>query len=55
MFSFYMQGPAGFGVEIGHGALTIDDTWTVNEFVEGDLWGHQGIAADTKKDVPLSK
>ncbi len=43
MLSFYMSSPFGFDVEIGCGCLLIDDTWTVNEFCEGDVWGHHGL------------
>ncbi|MCR9184190.1 MAG: VOC family protein [Halieaceae bacterium] len=43
MLSFYMRSPSGFDVEIGCGCLLIDDSWTVNEFCEGDVWGHHGL------------
>lgn len=43
MLSFYMNSPSGFDVEIGCGCLLIDDSWTVNEFCEGDVWGHHGL------------
>jgi len=43
MLSFYMRSPAGFDVEIGCDCLLIDDSWTVNEFCEGDVWGHHGL------------
>lgn len=43
MLSFYMRSPSGFDVEIGCDCLLVDDTWTVNEFCEGDVWGHQGL------------
>ena len=43
MLSFYMRSPFGFDVEIGCDCLLIDDSWTVNEFCEGDVWGHQGL------------
>lgn len=43
MLSFYMSSPFGFDVEIGFGCLLIDDSWTVNEFCEGDVWGHHGL------------
>jgi 3,4-dihydroxy-9,10-secoandrosta-1,3,5(10)-triene-9,17-dione 4,5-dioxygenase len=25
----------------------VDANWTANEFVEGDLWGHQGLEPET--------
>lgn len=43
MLSFYMRSPFGFEVEIGFGGRIIDETWTANEFVEGDIWGHRGL------------
>lgn len=42
--SFYMRSPFGFDVEVGCECLQLDDTWTVNEFCEGDVWGHEGLA-----------
>lgn len=47
MLSFYMQSPFGFQVEIGFDACLIDESWSVNQFVEGDLWGHRGLDPDT--------
>lgn len=43
MLSFYMSSPLGFDVEIGCDCLLIDDSWTLNEFCEGDVWGHHGL------------
>lgn len=43
MLSFYMQSPFGFEVEIGFDGRLIDDRWTPNQFVEGDIWGHRGL------------
>ena len=46
MFSFYVRTPAGFDVEVGcHGTL-VDETWTPNRFVEGDVWGHKGLTPE---------
>ena len=44
MISFYVKSPSGFMVEIGWGAVEVDDaTWVVTEFTgTGDLWGHRG-------------
>jgi len=43
MLSFYMQSPFGFEVEIGFDGRILDERWTPNEFVEGDIWGHRGL------------
>lgn len=43
MLSFYMQSPSGFDIEIGCGAVRVDENWTPYEFVEGDVWGHKGL------------
>lgn len=43
MLSFYMRSPFGFDVEIGFDATLIDENWTPNQFVEGDIWGHRGL------------
>jgi len=45
MFSFYAVTPAGFQVEFGHGARTIDDDWDDNRRYDRiSAWGHQPIA-----------
>jgi 3,4-dihydroxy-9,10-secoandrosta-1,3,5(10)-triene-9,17-dione 4,5-dioxygenase len=46
MFSFYVRSPAGFDVEIGCGGRLVDAAWTPNRFVEGDVWGHEGLTAE---------
>ena len=44
MFSFYVVSPAGFQVEVGHGARTITDPWTDNRRYDRiSLWGHQPL------------
>lgn len=44
MFSFYVASPAGFLVEVGHGARTITDPWTDNrQYGTTSVWGHQPI------------
>ena len=44
MFSFYVAGPAGFQVEVGHGARTITDGWADNRRYERiSSWGHQPL------------
>jgi 3,4-dihydroxy-9,10-secoandrosta-1,3,5(10)-triene-9,17-dione 4,5-dioxygenase len=51
MFSFYVKSPVGFDVEIGCHGLLVDENWTPNRFVEGDVWGHKGLLeAVTKPD-----
>jgi 2,3-dihydroxybiphenyl 1,2-dioxygenase len=44
MFSFYVQSPAGFQVEVGHGARVIGDDWEDNRRYEQiSAWGHQPL------------
>jgi biphenyl-2,3-diol 1,2-dioxygenase len=44
MFSFYVTSPAGFLVEVGHGARTITDRWDDNRRYERiSVWGHQPL------------
>jgi 2,3-dihydroxybiphenyl 1,2-dioxygenase len=44
MFSFYVQGPAGFQVEVGHGARVITDDWDDNRRYDRiSAWGHQPL------------
>jgi 2,3-dihydroxybiphenyl 1,2-dioxygenase len=44
MFSFYVQSPAGFQVEVGHGARVIDDGWNDNRRYDRiSAWGHQPL------------
>lgn len=44
MFSFYVQSPAGFQVEIGHGARVITDGWDDNRRYDRiSAWGHQPL------------
>jgi 2,3-dihydroxybiphenyl 1,2-dioxygenase len=41
MVSFYARTPAGFEVEFGYGAITIDDaTWRVSRHDKTSRWGH---------------
>ena len=45
MFSFYVQSPAGFQVEVGHGARLITDEWDDNRRYDRiSAWGHQPLA-----------
>jgi len=44
MFSFYLQTPAGFQVEVGHGARTIGDDWNDDRLYHDiSAWGHQPL------------
>jgi 2,3-dihydroxybiphenyl 1,2-dioxygenase len=44
MFSFYVQSPAGFQVEVGHGARVITDGWDDNRrYNRISAWGHQPL------------
>jgi 2,3-dihydroxybiphenyl 1,2-dioxygenase len=44
MFSFYITSPAGFMVEVGHGARTITDDWDDNRRYDRiSAWGHQPL------------
>jgi 2,3-dihydroxybiphenyl 1,2-dioxygenase len=48
LLSFYVQTPAGFGVEFGWNGMLVDDaTWSVREFAgSGEIWGHRGAAME---------
>lgn len=44
MFSFYLQTPAGFQVEVGHGARVIGDDWDDDRAYHSiSSWGHQPL------------
>ena len=44
MFSFYVQTPAGFQIEVGHGARVITDGWDDNRRYDRiSVWGHQPL------------
>jgi 2,3-dihydroxybiphenyl 1,2-dioxygenase len=44
MFSFYLQTPAGFQVEVGHGARVITEDWNDNRAYDAiSAWGHQPL------------
>lgn len=44
MFSFYLQTPAGFQIEIGHGARVVDDDWDDDRRYDRiSAWGHQPL------------
>lgn len=42
MFSFYMRTPSGFGLELGHGGIIIDDAdWEPQIYSRMSDWGHK--------------
>ena len=44
MFSFYVVSPAGFQVEVGHGARTVTEPWDDNRRYDRiSIWGHQPL------------
>lgn len=44
MFSFYVASPAGFMVEVGHGARVVTDDWDDNrKYDRISIWGHQPL------------
>lgn len=44
-FSFYVESPAGFQVEIGHGGRRITEPWTDDRRYDRiSAWGHQPVA-----------
>ena len=44
MFSFYLQTPAGFQVEVGHVARVIDEGWDDDRAYSAiSAWGHQPL------------
>jgi len=45
MFSFYVASPAGFQVEVGHGARQVGEPWTDDRRYDRiSAWGHQPVA-----------
>jgi catechol 2,3-dioxygenase-like lactoylglutathione lyase family enzyme len=46
MFSFYVTSPAGFQVEVGHGARLVTERWDENRRYDRiSTWGHQPLPA----------
>lgn len=44
MFSFYLQTPAGFQIEVGHGARVITEDWDDDRAYDAiSSWGHQPL------------
>ncbi len=45
MFSFYVESPAGFQVEVGHGAVQVSEPWRGDRRYDRiSVWGHQPVA-----------
>jgi len=53
VLSFYMESPFGCDVEIGWDGVRIGPDWIAREFVEGDVWGHKGIAENVGRMAEL--
>ena len=44
MFSFYLETPAGFQIEVGHGAKVVTEGWSGNRRYDRiSAWGHQPL------------
>jgi 2,3-dihydroxybiphenyl 1,2-dioxygenase len=44
MFSFYVASPAGFMIEVGHGARIVTDDWDDNrQYDRMSVWGHRPL------------
>lgn len=44
MFSFYVKSPSGFALEIGYGAIIVDDEkWDIKRYNELSSWGHKKL------------
>lgn len=45
-FSFYAVLPDGVQVEVGHGGITVDETWTERTLDRPSTWGHRDPRLD---------
>jgi 2,3-dihydroxybiphenyl 1,2-dioxygenase len=53
MFSFYVVSPAGFQVEVGHGARLVTESWDENHRYDRiSTWGHQPLQPPTAERSP---
>ena len=52
MFSFYVASPAGFAVEVGHGARTIGEDWDGSRHHRVSAWGHQPLRREATAEPP---
>ncbi len=49
MFSFYTATPAGFQIEVGHGAREVGADWDENRAYDSiSMWGHQPVTLPVK-------
>lgn len=45
VFSFYVKTPSGFALEIGYGAITVNDAeWDIKHYTQLSSWGHENPA-----------
>jgi len=45
MVSFYARAPSGLEVEVGYGAVNLDETsWRVSRHDKTSIWGHKSVA-----------
>ncbi len=52
MFSFYVASPAGFQVEVGHGARLVTEGWVENRRYDRiSTWGHQPLQPSSRASV----
>lgn len=50
--SFYMATPSGFGIELSHGEIVVDDAnWQVTTYSQLSDWGHKGLAPARPEDA----
>lgn len=51
MFSFYVQTPSGFAMEVGSGGIVIDDShWKVVTYSQLSDWGHKRVTSKIRPD-----
>jgi 2,3-dihydroxybiphenyl 1,2-dioxygenase len=52
MFSFYTATPAGFQIEVGHGAREVGPDWNENRAYDSiSMWGHQPVNRPVNRPV----
>jgi biphenyl-2,3-diol 1,2-dioxygenase len=45
MFSFYLETPAGFQIEVGYGGVVVDESWDADQvYSQISAWGHQPVS-----------
>jgi polyhydroxyalkanoate synthase len=56
MFSFYAVTPAGFQIEVGYGARTIEEPWTDDRRYDRiSEWGHQPLQSPLHRCAPMNE